>query len=158
MFMSFHFTQSCAFIAYFVRFYGLLFVFCRGQRYEENLIQVFFRKNKFDYSVTTSQCPPRSVPILRMTLILFRYSRSLCMVLFDTPNLCDKVAAFSTTLSTTLSFRTFIISFCLSVSFSTTFFVTLSTTSVSLWWLSLVKEAYFSESDYFANIVNFELR
>ena len=33
LFMSFHFTQSCAFIAYLFRFYGLLFVFYRGQRY-----------------------------------------------------------------------------------------------------------------------------
>ena len=29
--MSFHFTQSCAFIAYLIRFYGLLFVVYRGK-------------------------------------------------------------------------------------------------------------------------------
>ena len=31
LFMSFHFTQICAFIAYPFRYYGLLFVFYRGK-------------------------------------------------------------------------------------------------------------------------------
>lgn len=49
----------------------------------------------------TSQWPPRSVPTLRIILSFFKYSRSLCIVLCDTSNLCDKVVAFSTTLSVT---------------------------------------------------------
>jgi len=31
LFVSVHFTQSCAFIAYLFRFYGLLFVVYRGK-------------------------------------------------------------------------------------------------------------------------------
>ena len=44
LFMSFHFTQSCAFIEYFVSFYGLLFVlFTAAKIHIFSKMQVSFR-------------------------------------------------------------------------------------------------------------------